>query len=198
MLGENILLDWFDGVITSPSLVSYTAAAKQDGLSHPILERLSVVGGSGPTKHAQNGLCNVLMNFCGCSASLTAVGDQHCILPSTYLNAVFTINRTDFTKVFCADTDKLMDFRTKLFSSPEGREMKAQHPHLHRVTVADLAHTIPVVVHEDGAPYTKKSSCNTAFVAPLISTCSEHFSHLPVTPHLVMINVGVWKFIDLL
>ena len=85
VLGKNLLLDWCDGELSTPKLVSYADAALRDGLSHPILERFSALAASDSSKYAQRNLCNILLNNCDVEELITDVGSgTHAILPSAY------------------------------------------------------------------------------------------------------------------
>ena len=55
-----------------------------------------------------------------------------------------------------------------LFDSLDGREFKDLHPSLQGKTPEQLNTTIPIVVHEDSAPYGKKRSVNVLQWGPLI------------------------------
>ena len=91
----------------------------------------------------------------------------HHLPPSNVIKMIFSYNRKKFGTIFGADKAKLKAFWTDLFSSDEGKEYKNLHPTLIDQTPEQLETSIPFIVHEDAAPYGKKSSVNVLQWGPL-------------------------------
>ena len=82
----------------------------------------------------------------------------HHLRPSDLIRLIHCRNRTKFHKIFGTNKAELKAFWESLFSTEEGREFKELHPALRLQQPEDLKTTIPIVVHEDAAPYGKKRS----------------------------------------
>ena len=87
--------------------------------------------------------------------------------PTDLIRLIHSRNRKRFGKIFGANKTELKAFWESLFSTEEGREFKELHPTLRLQQPEDLKTTIPIVVHEDAAPYQKKRSVNVLQWGPL-------------------------------
>ena len=84
----------------------------------------------------------------------------HTLPPTEVIRLIHSHNRLKFGQIFSADTVRLKEFWRSLFSSDDGREFKQLHPVFRNVSPEDLQSSIPIVIHEDAAPYGKKRSVN--------------------------------------
>ena len=98
---------------------------------------------------------------------------------------------------------KVASFWKDLFSSEQGAELKSLHPHLKDVDVSTLATCIPIVIHEDAAPFTKNKSAATCSWSGLLGVGSEiqskfiHHSFVKKTDDTWMASSAVWaQFFD--
>ena len=82
-------------------------------------------------------------------------------------------NRAKFGQIFGADQATLKRFWETLFTSDEGREFKNLHPTLRLKQPEQLHTSIPIVVHEDAAPYGKKRSVLVLQWGPLLVRGSD-------------------------
>ena len=57
-----------------------------------------------------------------------------------------------------ADPEDVEQFWSSLLSSTPGQEMQREHSFLRGRTPHSLRHTLPLVIHEDAAPYCKGHS----------------------------------------
>ena len=97
---------------------------------------------------------------------------KQCILPSTVFQFVAQFPR-QFRLRMASSKDACIDFWRNLFSTPEGMEMKQLHRHLKNKTLAQLARTIPVRLHEDAGPFTKTKSMNVISWSSLLGRGSD-------------------------
>ena len=97
----------------------------------------------------------------------------HHLPPSNVIKMIFSYNRKKFGTIFGADKVKLKRFWSDLFSSDEGKEFQRLHPNLTGRTPEELETSIPFIVHEDAAPYGKKSSVNVLQWGPLLTHGSD-------------------------
>ena len=84
----------------------------------------------------------------------------HHLRPTDLIRLIHRCNRRKFGKIFGTNKAELKAFWESLFSTEEGREFKELHPALRLQQPEDLKTTIPIVVHEDAAPFQKKRSVN--------------------------------------
>ena len=81
----------------------------------------------------------------------------HLIRPTELIRLIHSHNRRKFGQTFNADQAALKQFWTSLFASEDGREFKNLHPSLRDKSPEQLCTSIPIVVHEDAAPYGKSA-----------------------------------------
>ena len=104
----------------------------------------------------------------------------HLLRPTDLFRLIHSRNRHKFGQIFGASRTALKSFWTSLFASEDGREFKALHPSLRAKDPEQLQTSIPIVVHEDAAPYGKKRSVNVVQWGPLIVKSSDiesRFAH---------------------
>ena len=97
----------------------------------------------------------------------------HHIRPADLIRLIHTHNRRRFVRIFGADKEKLKSFWEGLFSSADGQEFKDLHPALRLKQPEDLKTSIPIVIHEDAAPFQKKRSVNAVQFGPLLGNNSD-------------------------
>ena len=81
----------------------------------------------------------------------------HTLPPTGLIRLIHSHNRTKFGQIFTANPVFLERFWRSLFDSEDGREFQQLHPGLRNKTPEDLRTSIPTVIHEDAAPYGKKT-----------------------------------------
>ncbi len=87
---------------------------------------------------------------------------SHIILPSTMLNWLSRDIPGKFKLCMGADPDRLRRFWADLFSSSVGQEFRNAHPFLSSgQSPEQLQRCIPITIHEDAAPYSKRRSVTT-------------------------------------
>ena len=133
----------------------YSVNAIKSGFHHPVMARVA----EGTALHAHQVL---LRMFTTPSAGrlVSKISDHdvcsHMVFPHELLFLLASEFEQEFTRRLGADQQKLQDFWERFSSSTPGAEHMQAHPHLaqHR----DLSHTIPLVLHLDAGPYSKKAS----------------------------------------
>ena len=65
------------------------------------------------------------------------------------------------------------NFWRGLFSSVDGMKFKELHPHLRGKTLAQLAHSIPMRLHEDSGPFTKTKSVDVVSTSSVLGRGTE-------------------------
>ena len=97
----------------------------------------------------------------------------HTLPPTELIRLIHTHNRAKFGQVFSADPVALRKFWRSLFASEDGREFQQLHPGLRNKSPEDLQTSIPIVIHEDAAPYGKKRSVHVFQWPPLLINGSD-------------------------
>ena len=92
----------------------------------------------------------------------------HHLRPTDLIRLIHRQNRSKFGQIFGAIQSSIRDFWASLFASDDGREFKNLHPTLRNKDPEQLQTSIPIVAHEDAAPYGKKRSVNVLQWGPLI------------------------------
>ena len=171
-LQKAFLLDWCDGIISTPALHRYVTAVIADNVKHQFLDRLKSIATTDVGKQAQKGLCDLLLDFCGMKDVIESDGESWCVPPSRYFSVIHKTSRASFETLLGANRDLLRKLWTDLFASADGQELRSLHPHLRGMEPEDLECVIPLVLFEDAAPYSKSKGYN-AFSTYINETASN-------------------------
>ena len=105
----------------------------------------------------------------------------HRLRPTDLIRLIHSRNRRKFGLIFGAGRANLASFWESVFSTGDGQEInKKNHPTLRLKQPEQLQASIPIVVHEDAAPYQKKRSVNVLQWGPLFyhgSDIESRFVH---------------------
>ena len=148
-----------------------------DGLRHPLTLRLSKLGGSGSSP--QNINAQLLRMFSSHAAvglvkTFNVPSRQHCMIdPTDAFRYVFRTSPPHFKRRFGADVEMVAKFWTDLFSTEEGQDLRRLHPLLRWKTVEDLKCTLPLTLHNDAGPFTKKRSVFVLSFSSVLGVGSE-------------------------
>ena len=133
-----------------------------DGFDKPAIKRLhSVASQQTAAQNTHSGIMRLVEETLGFGSMVHRIEGglvTHVSHPSALFGRLHKHNRMQFGLTFGADKEKLFGFWTGLFSSHEGRELKKLHPLLRRKSPRSLESTIPIVLHEDAGPYSKRHS----------------------------------------
>ena len=152
----NQLLQWCEGGLSAAQLQKNASDGLLDGFSHPMMSRLAGVGSG---QHAHEGICGLLRR-CGVLECLTRYPDEGVsdfVLPSTWVRVLKEYPH-EFNMRLGADQPKLRRWWTDFASRPCNAGVMANHPAVAGRSMAELAHVVPLVIHSDGAPYSKSRS----------------------------------------
>ena len=143
-----------------------------DGQTHPALVKLAACAHTSVDRNCNFNLMRLFSDRCKLGDLIRRIngdGGVSCmVLPSTFSRWFHSIDRPKFLKMWGADATILERFWTSLFSSQEGREYRQMHPGIRNKTPFDLRHTIPVTIHEDATPFTKRKGTNVVSWSPLL------------------------------
>ena len=172
------LLRWADGEESAAQVVQSMQDEVADQLDlrqqpHPMVKRLSEVGDG---QHAHAGL-RALLERNGLLALQSPVPDaalaREILLPSTLVRLLFNQYRWHFRTALGADTVKLRAFWTEFLARPRSRAWAQRHFALRDKSPGDLVCMLPVVVHTDAGPCTKRKSAHCVSWSGLLGTGSE-------------------------
>ena len=160
---EGHLLDWGEGTSTATKLQLHMYRFNADlvdlGVKPPAIStRLAKIGDGRVNGHCQHNLLKLMGSTCGFDEMINSSDGEitDVLLPSALIRMYYTSNRDQFVKSFGADENKLLAFWTGLFSSASGKQLKQETPFLRHKTPEQLKRTIPLTLHQDAAPFTKR------------------------------------------
>ena len=186
------LSDWGLGTSSSAHLWSHMDVLVQDGFDKPAIKRLHQVASQQTSaSNAHSGLMRLVEETLGFGrmAHRTEGGHvTHVSHPSALFGWLHKHNRSQFELTFGADKEKLVGFGTGLFSSRKGRELRRAHPLLRGKSPRSLESTIPIVLHEDAGPYSKRHSAIVVSWSALLGIGTE--LECKVVHHTLVKNTG--------
>ena len=155
-MGEAILTDYSDGLITAVGVVKYARYAQRDGLSLPMLDKFAACGiddFQNCARHfkdllRENGAEDYVIDLDGPVF-------KNGVLPSSVIKLIAR-SEHQFKMRLAPSADECQLFWEQFFSSPDGLEYKSLHPHLRHATAQSLRNRFPIRIHEDQAPYSKR------------------------------------------
>ena len=104
---------------------------------------------------------------------------SHIVYPHELFAFLLGFHPAEFTRRFKADTTHLSHFWAAMRTSMGGAELFDSHPHLRHRTPAELAHTIPIVVHSDAGPFAKAQGLQLVQWGSLIGSGADIEQRFP-------------------
>ena len=196
------LRDWAEGFTSPVRVWRHMRALQADGFTAPAIKRLGGIsnreGGKG---HHANLLR--LLEPCGFSEFIDDVdGDgavSKCIFPTTIFKLLFERSPKHFRWSFGAEEEGVEWFWQRLFSTPQGMQLRYSHPYLRGKTPAQLKFSLPGSLHEDAGPFTKVKSTNIISWSSCLGKGKElsckfvAFSHIKVAGVPASCTEEAWK-----
>ena len=176
--------DWAFGDTSAPQLrrkmKNHCADALQmNNTIHTDVTRLYRAGGQGarasPNTHRS------LMTFCrkqfqvdDLVVPVAGASLKFILPPHKMIHRLAQLNLEHVTKSLGCNAEVVFRFwDMPRCSSPDGAEMWQSHAFLKHATPRDLMHTVPMSLHEDSGPYSKKQSVDCISVASLLGSGAE-------------------------
>ena len=154
---------WGDGDCSSAQLVWHLRHALEDGMQHPMVQRLARCGGDNPTNsRAAIGLVS-LVETCGFGDVMTDVhGDvvQKVVLPSSLLALLHTRFSHKFDMLLGTEPGRLERFWGTLRAHSDFAAHVRDNPVLRSLGPEDWKTLVPLTIHEDAGPFTHRQSTN--------------------------------------
>ena len=157
------LRDFAWGDLSAMRLGEYCRNGMSDGLNHPVLVRLGKIA-AGASSHNLNRRLLDIFGVGEVDGLITTVPHSRVdsvILPHDLFGWMAARHPQHFREHLSANKVQLRAFWTGLQNSVPGRELMARHPFLVGKSPQDLETCIPLLVHCDGAPVTKKEKVLT-------------------------------------
>ena len=203
----SLLQDWAEGWISAPRLHRHAWRLKCDAEANQTvlpaaLARLSSISSTPGDQNCHAGLLKLLGETCDLKRLISVVESPSPVGRFVEVRSLLKeLHRnTEVFKVrLGARKHKVASFWKDLFNSEQGAELKSLHPHLKDVDVSTLSTCIPIVIHEDAAPFTKNKSAATCSWYGLLGTGSEiqskfiHHSFVKKTDDTWMASSAVWE-----
>ena len=179
LLASRLLLSWASGTTSAVQLVDTMRDAVADGLKHIMVVRIANVPRD---QHSHEGVMGIIRRRTAVFDDIRvidgAVNDAPChiLLPSVIFRTLHQHYPQEFIRRLGADSDRLAEF-WRCFSSGPNKQWVRRHPILQTLSREQLALTIPLCIHEDAGPITKKSSANCISIAGLLGSGNEKLTH---------------------
>ena len=189
-IGSGHLIDWADGLSSARQLATHCWRAKQDGVRHPMVDRLA---GIAPNPDVTRGVASSLVGLleeAGIGDCISRVRSQtitHMISPVRVLDTLQLYWPTHFRRLWGIDSDSidLANFWAHLRTKDP---FLAAHPLL--TDVVDWSRVIPLTVHEDAGPYSRQGSVNVISFSAMFGTGDEKLAQIPICAHVKKPDTG--------
>ena len=152
--------------------------AVRDKFVHPMLFRLSNLGKGTEASDLVSIMCN-----CGFGTLVSPIDGgniTHMIRPSVLLRWLHDRYPEKFRMHIGADDERVSEFWNGYMASPTGAARVRTHPLLGRLQIRDIHKMVPLTVHEDAGPYSKKLGCLSFTFSSLLSTGPEKVTQCPI------------------
>ena len=106
------------------------------------------------------------------------------LLPSSLIMSLHRYYPEEFRKCFGADPNKVRSFWSCMLSSPTCRDQLRLHSVLGGLSLDELSYMIPLSLHEDAGPITKRLSANHISFSSLLSEGNEKLTHFLICTHV--------------
>ena len=81
---------------------------------------------------------------------------KHTLHPTDLIRLMHWHNRVKFGRIFGTNRVALYNVWRSLLSNDDGREFQQLHPDLTEKAPDDLKTSVPIIIHEDAAPFSKR------------------------------------------
>ena len=158
----SLLLEWGDGLSSALRLAKHMQYAVEDAeVTHPMIHRLGRVA-SNPTTSAARRSLMALLSQCGFDDLLQEIPGSlvnHVVLPSSLLRFLCDRFPEAFRRFLGADERRLKDFWQSFRLHPDVDAHICSHPALKTCDSQIWKRVVPLTIHEDAGPFSKKKSC---------------------------------------
>ena len=151
--------------------------------------RLVSIGSNGSDggKHAQKNLLRMIGDDLGFDKFVTSIAGEgtirDCILPSTWFQ-LLARRPHKFINHLGAREHDVRKFWTGLFKSERGQRLRSAHPMLTGRSPESLKHCIPLAVHEDAGPFSKRRSTNIINIGSVLGSGTDIECRYPIASYL--------------
>jgi len=180
-LGPGMLLEFCDGWMSAYRLCSHMNRAAQDGASCRLVTGLGKIATSStPTRHCNEGMFFFLakLHILNIIDSIADSSWTHFIKPTNLMRLMLHDYPREFKLRFGAEVAKVRSFWQTQIDSPVRPNWANEHSILKGKSVDDLAHTIPIAVHQDAGPCTKTKSADCISFSSLLAEGGEKVTKL--------------------
>ena len=182
------LLDWGDGLVSAQHVGRHMQYAVDDGdTNHPMIHRLARI----QSERAESGVAArnlmALMEGCGFSDLVSEFPDQlvnHMVLPSRLLEFFQVRYPRKFATSLGVDETAIKAFWDNLRTHPDFAHFAHSNSVLRSMHEADWARLVPLTVHEDAGPYTKRSTVNIISFTGVLGRGPEKTSQFVIASYI--------------
>lgn len=180
VFARGLLLEWGWGDLSGPAVRRLAGQAVADGLSNRLVKSIAALGSEGrcPGNIERDLFRKFAAKFNPDRLAQPLVGPIiKCFLPPHELfGAIAREFPAEFAVRLGARRDRLAEFWQMFRQSIRGREYFDFNAELRNRSEEELSRLVPVVLHCDAGPYTKKKSCYVLSWGSLLGVGSEQES----------------------
>ena len=169
-----LLQERVDGECSAARLCRLMQDAIDDGqVTHPMIRRLGRIAAGNPTSSAAAQSLVALLSECGFLDLIENVPGpvSHVLQPRIWLDFLQSRYPAMFRRCLGADESRLQEFWGTFRKHPQFADHIRRHSFLS--TFSDWGHLIPLSLHEDAGPYTKRLSVVCVSFAGVLRTGPE-------------------------
>ena len=116
----------------------------------------------------------------------------HAILASSYITCLYKHFPEAFVRRLGADAGRVSSFWSQMLAKPEVAAAFAEHPSLSSVHGDKWRHIIPLALHEDAGPISKRMSANVISFNSVLGTGSEKVTHFLLATYAKRVGSGAF------
>ena len=121
------------------------------------------------------------------------IGDgcvTHIVYPHEFFHKLSVDQPVALAHYVGCNTTLTLPFWSGFLETPYGRRLARSHPAVRGKTMAELSYLVPLIVHGDAVPITKKKSAVFAQWGSLIGERESHNVHPTNFRHQIVFGVG--------
>lgn len=176
-----LLLEYCDGVLSATRLCKHVRNSVAGGSTDKLDVRISK-GVTEFSKNNANRCVNALLAEVKLLDTISPVEESttwsHVIIPSDLFRMYSKVYPDKFVRGFGADEHTLKSFWDEFFNSPVRRAWAHESTHMRHKHASDMYRHIPMAVHEDAGPVTKRKSANCISTSPLLGKGGEKLTRM--------------------
>ena len=189
---KSMLLDWGSGKLSVPHMRRHCSATHTDSINNnsacpPDVVVLGGLGGNNPsTQNSQRQLLTLLnsLEFAKLIEPVVGQNVKFCVPPGGLIRFLLKRYTTATRRCLGFRAASVEKFWIGVWESEDGARLFAEHPSLRGKTPPDLKRSVPLCLHEDAGPFSKKKSMHVLSCSGLLGVGTEKETKLLFSSHV--------------